>query len=113
MTLPRVERERLIFVASWILIGLIFPRIENGETHLQPLSTCPSLTLTFAAGIAREKQTNNKHCHFLDINEGKNSDNDKDHDEDDGGKPAGQVNEVELPNSEVLLLVNPLYHGST
>ena len=39
---------------------------------------------------------------------------DKDHDEDDefvSGKPAGQVDEVELPNSEVLLLVNPLYYG--
>ena len=38
---------------------------------------------------------------------------DKNHDEDDefvSGKPAGQVDEVELPNSEVLLLVNPLYY---
>ena len=38
---------------------------------------------------------------------------DKNHDEDDefvSGKPAGQVDEVELPNSEVLLLVDPLYY---
>ena len=34
-------------------------------------------------------------------------------DELDGWKPAGQVDKVELSNSEVLLLVNPLYHGSS
>ena len=59
--------------------------------------------------------------HNEDKNSGvnRNDGNDGDEGDDDAGdelygcKPAGQIDKVELSNSEVLLLVNPLYHGST